>query len=547
MSRAAAARGSSPGEGTTRRAWLWGPALVVLWVLPVVLSWADSWSLVLPLVGAAVAYGLSRLEDLEGRRRFLELWALGIGLKWAALIGMVAAQRHVGAVLLGPDGALYLGRGIELAAAGLVLPESPIALYGTHDVGPYYLFAAVITLFGNSLLTLQTFNATLSAFIAPLMYSWVRVIVPRHALAVGLVLAVYPTATFMAVADLLKDPAVSVATVLAVWGAVHLLHGTSTGVVRLATFTVALATALGFLHVSRFYTLFFLLTGVVVAVVVAKRRRMDWPVSARGLAVVSAAFLLAELAFVPLGWPTSAEQMWQTTRSVLGTRVDGQNANRADGVDTVSHAVRAREDRLPTLDSSLRFAQQTARPASVFTDATPEQEAARRGRASGSARALRVETEEYRSLPPPAGFQGRATALVRKTLGPYVWILPPDYSVRTLLAGDYILYPGMLFWYVLWPCMFVGLGHAGWQFVRGRAPLMIGSLVVFTSAYLALYLVINLSYRQRDAIFPFLLVFAVMGIDVVARRRVLRWAYVLYWLALVALAAAHLLVRSRLA
>jgi hypothetical protein len=546
VSRAENARAAHTGGANATRALLWGTALALLWLQPVALGWADPWTLVLPLVGAAAAYGLSRLEDLEGRRRFLELWALGIGLKWAALIAMVAAQRHVGAVLLGPDGALYLARSVELAAAGLVLPESPIAHYGTHDVGPYYLFAAVITLFGDSLLTLQTFNATLSALIAPLTYSWVRLIAPRHALAVGLVLAVYPTATLLAVADLLKDPAVSFATVFAVWGSVHLLHGRSTSVARVAMFTVAVMAALVFLHVSRFYTLFFLLTGIVFAVVVRKLRRMDYPVSARGLAAMSAAFLVAELAFVPLGWPTSAGQMWRTTRTVLGTGTDGQQATRPDRADVVSHAVRVREEQLPTLDASLRFAQQMAHPPSVFTDAAPGSEAARWDGMSASARALRVETEEYRSLPPSAGFQGRLTELARKTLGPYVWILPPDYSVRTLLAGDYILYPGMLFWYVLWPCMCIGLAHAGWQFVRGRVPLMVGALTVFTSAYLALYLVINLSYRQRDAIFPFLLVFAVMGIDIVTRRRVLLWAYAGYWVALVALAAAHLLVRTRL-
>jgi hypothetical protein len=150
-------------------------------------------------------------------------------------------------------------------------------------------------------------------------------------------------------------------------------------------------------------------------------------------------------------------------------------------------------------------------------------------------------------LPAQTGIKGRVIDALRKLLGPFIWVMPPDLSLRTLMAGDYLLYPGMLLWYGAWPFMLVGLAWAVLHVLRGRTPLMLGALALFCGAYLALYLGVNLSFRQRDALLPFLLVLAAVGHDVVRRWHGWPWAYGAYWVGLVALATAHLVARARLA
>ncbi len=61
---------------------------------------------------------------------------------------------------------------------------------------------------------------------------------------------------------------------------------------------------------------------------------------------------------------------------------------------------------------------------------------------------------------------------------------------------------------------------------------------------LALYLTLNLSYRQREFMFPFLLVFAALGLE--ALRHVTWWprAYAGYWALIGVGATGHLVARA---
>lgn len=133
----------------------------------------------------------------------------------------------------------------------------------------------------------------------------------------------------------------------------------------------------------------------------------------------------------------------------------------------------------------------------------------------------------------------------RRLYGPFVWILPEDWHFKALQAGDYLLYPGMLVWYGLLPLIVVGLGAtAGRIAARTETRFGVVFLWCFTAIYFAQYLVINLSYRQRDVMLPVLLFFAYLGLPDATHLARWRSRYVGYWLVLALLAGGHLLVRA---
>ena len=104
----------------------------------------------------------------------------------------------------------------------------------------------------------------------------------------------------------------------------------------------------------------------------------------------------------------------------------------------------------------------------------------------------------------------------------------------------------MLLWYAVLPFAALGFAIAGRAMFRrsGRLSTGLAVLWLFTAGYSLQYLLINVSYRQREAIVPLLLVFVWWGIVYAWERpRLARW-YGAYWAALVLLAAAHLSVRA---
>jgi hypothetical protein len=496
-------------------------------------------ALFIPLLAAGAAVALSHVEAEDVRPRFLQIWALSAVAHWAGLFFAVLAQRRVGAALLGPDGAQYLQRSLDLAHEGWRMPQSSISLFGTYDVGPYYLFGSWISLAGDGLVALQLSNAALGALVAPLTYSWARLVCPERATVVGVLVALYPTAIVLAVTDLLKDPAVVFSTVVGVWAVAHLVHGDlSRGRARAVA---ALGTlALAYLHVSRSYALLFLAAGAVLAGVrgVLTNRR---PGALARAGVVAAMFLVADLALMPLGWPSSGQQLWTITQGVLSAVPQEGPATAGDALADTPLA-QARRDELPALGSALAFvgtgtASGATAPVDASTAAVPE---------SAAPSALRVTTAEYQALRPALGIRGVAADVVRKTLGPFVWVLPPDASAETLLGGDYLLYPGTIMWYALWPFIVAGLLAAVWALLWGRAPFVIGMTVIFSILYLGMYLAVNLSYRHRAALFPLMAVLAAYGWNTVGTFRYWKVAYGLYWLGLASIAAMHLIMRGDL-
>jgi len=129
--------------------------------------------------------------------------------------------------------------------------------------------------------------------------------------------------------------------------------------------------------------------------------------------------------------------------------------------------------------------------------------------------------------------------------GPFVWILPSDWSFRTLQSAEFFLYPGMLLWYALIPVTLLGMVIAGWGIITGREiNFGVVFLWLFTATYFAQYFLINLSYRQRDVMQPVLLLFSYAGFTVARSWRHWRRWYVAYWLLLLATAGAHLALRA---
>jgi hypothetical protein len=133
----------------------------------------------------------------------------------------------------------------------------------------------------------------------------------------------------------------------------------------------------------------------------------------------------------------------------------------------------------------------------------------------------------------------------RRLYGPFIWIPPDEWHFRALQAGDYLLYPGMLVWYGLIPFFAAGFVWCGRRVVLGQERQLPTVLLwAFAAVYFVQYMAINLSYRQRDVMLPFVLVFACMGASYVTRWGHWRRLYAAYWLALAVLAAAHLAARA---
>jgi hypothetical protein len=140
------------------------------------------------------------------------------------------------------------------------------------------------------------------------------------------------------------------------------------------------------------------------------------------------------------------------------------------------------------------------------------------------------------------------TNTIRRTLGPFPWVPPPTWEAETILRGDYLLFPGMLFWYAVLPVATIGMILTGLELMRRRAvqPIVLFA-AIFAAALAATYLTLNLSYRQRDFLFPFLLFPAALAFQTLAGRRLWRMAYLLCWIGIALLAVVHLTARLLLA
>ena len=437
-------------------------------------------------VGAAIcalAAAFALVNPGRTRLVILNLFTIAFVLRLAALGVFYLAAVREGGPFLGPDGAGYLARATDLARRDFVIDSVPPAFFGTYNLAAYYLFAAPLWVLNADLVTLLTLNAGLSALAAAVTYAIGRETVPRAARLLGLCVAVYPSLIVLSVVDLLKDPSIMCAMVVAVWAILRLTRARTLSSL-LAPACVG-TIALLYLRTGRFYALAYIELALIGTVF--------WSLVTRRVAVfrLRAAALVSLLMFivceaVPGFW------RWPPTPLLFA--------------DQVAHVLGFPGFWFDTRES---FGRET--------------------------------------LDDPTSFLGIALSLFRRVFGPYPWIAPDDWTFRALHAGDYLLYPGMLVWYAMLPLVAVGISGVGRTLARGtECAASLAFVFLFTALYVCQYLAINLSYRQREVIFPLLAMFAVIAFPSVMRRRGSIGWYSAYWVCLFVLAGAHLLVRRLL-
>ena len=451
---------------------------LALCVPPFVGSPTNSY-LIVAAVGVAGAALAAIAERPPDRRLFLAIFGWAFLARLVVLSALWAVSVPAGGPFLGPDSSTYFATAVDLAAAGFRLPAHPTVVFGTLDVGQYYLFAACIRVLGADLFALQLFNCVCTSLVAPLMFVVVRRFAPGKAILIGAAVALYPSLVVISASDLYKDPslALAVAIVLRAGCDLDQNDGSSWG------WGGAALLSLLYMRVTRSYLALHLEVAAVCALIY-QLWKSGWTPAVR-IAVVRGSLIiaLAEVLPVSVGWPTTPVVVWAQIR---------------------------------------------------HTAATPQMTHVRGGVASPS--------EDRGDLSPL-----NPVSLARKFFGPFVWIVPRRLGLESFLRADYLLYPGTLMLYLLMP-----LAAAGWMntalrttIARTSPPLLVAlTLLLFT--YVLQYTVLNLSYRQREAMFPLLAVFALEGYRLARQLGWIRNLYAAYWAMLIAVAVTHLAVRARL-
>jgi hypothetical protein len=138
--------------------------------------------------------------------------------------------------------------------------------------------------------------------------------------------------------------------------------------------------------------------------------------------------------------------------------------------------------------------------------------------------------------------------VIRRIFGPFVWVAPPRWDRMTVVfSGDYLLYPGTVLWYALQPYLLAGIWTSR-RLLRSPAPERLWLLILslFVSAYLLEFVLVGLSYRQRDAMFPIFLLVAFAGHEESKRWTTWKYWYAAYWLGISIMAVVHLSLSASL-
>lgn len=494
-------------------------AVVLALLLALALTTGDGAALLtIVAVTGVLAVLIARAEQGEHRRRVLELTVVGGALRGLALLGASRLQAAGDTIVLGPDGQRFLASALTILEGGLVPSEATFSALGTFDVGHMFVFAGLIAAFGRSLLVLQTFNCAVATLLAPLTYGWVRRAAPSVALPAALLVVAYPSIVYLAAIDIWKDPLVITATTAVIWGLARLVHDRlSLGSLLLCVLVAGVSAA--FVHVSRFYPLWYLELGLVGMAVLHLLRRAtpNW----RAVVPVLAVVLLAEAGPAASGWPLSPRAF--AAGIAQATSASSMNRFTAGLLDRLGRNALPPDER----GAAYRVRRLDQYGLGAF----------------GGRGALQVDIDTRSADPARFGLLGRVVQMVRRIWGPFIWVAPPSLAARDLLSGDYLLYPGMVFWYVLLPFMAAGLALSGVDLLRGRLPFVLGVIWIYAVAYSGQFLVINLPYRQREAMFPVLVVFALLGAAALWRHAWTRRVYVMYWIGLAMVAVAHTVVR----
>ena len=358
------------------------------------------------VLALGVAVALAEAEPRRTRVVSLNLFMIGFAARAIALASFSWAALREGGPFLGPDSTGYLAGATDLAARGFHLGALPATFFGTYDASHYYLFAAAIRYLHADLFALQMLNAGLTALAAPLTFSIARRVLPRGARAAGLIVAVYPSLIVLSVVDLLKDPSLVFATLLAIWVVLSLARVRRPSSV--AGLFVPGVVALLYLRTGRFYTFAYIEAAVACAAAWTFVRGRRAPFRTRtAVAGLLLMFAAAEVLPAAVGWATSPVLFASQVMRAAGTPA--------------------------LLTYSTGLADRLHAPAK-------NNEAA--GGNDAQIPGSRVLTF--------------ASNLGRRALGPFPWIGPPQWTFRTLQAGDYLLYPGMLVWYAILPLTVLG-------------------------------------------------------------------------------------------
>lgn len=511
--------------------------LVGILPLPLIMGFANGSYLAVLAVSLLLWGALTVLQEPADRITFVRIAVVAVAVRVAAHLAVFAWATSGGGPYLGPDSTMYFRESQVLADRAFEIDGTPALYFRSWDSAHFYLFAAARRWLNADLYGLQTMNACLSALAGPLFFSMWRTLGLRHAVLLGLGVAVYPSLVALSINDMLKDPSILGAATIGVWSLVRLTQPRTPAVT--AALIVVGTAALAYTRMSRFYVVAFLEVAVLAAIAIrwllgssANSPRRS-PVTA-----ILTVLLLVEVVPMLAGWPSNPRLLAGAVSHTLDTPL---MRNYASGL--VDYVRTARAESEPT-------EQAAARPGVVMDD----------GRATRIVKG-QVISEPMPALPvqAPAATPGavdvkpslaaRVVSLavngVRKLLGPFPWVGPPAWTPRVLLLNDYLLFPGMLVWYAVFPVAVIGLGVVGLRALRGMTlPAPIIALGIFASLLMLQYLALNLSYRQREFMVPFLAGAALVALQYGPFPRIWRYAYGVYWLLLVVMAVAHLSIRS---
>ena len=519
------------GPWLEKSRWVTLPGIGICLALPPLLGFGNfSYVPVAGLVGLlAVSFALA--EDRQIRGVFVGLWALSLFVVLAVFLLVFGVSRAVGGPFFGPDSAKFLNASLYLAREHFHLGAHPIQVFGSSEVGHYYLYALLIKAFHADVFAIQLFNCGITAIFGPLIFAAGRFIVPRFALLVGAIVGLNPELMMLAARDLLKDPSVTLTMTAAIWALVRVWRADSVRTrVANAAFAFLMVT---YLRMGRFYVELYLAVAVAAVLLLVAIRRRPAVAAARAIAAAAiSVFVSTEIAMVGLGWPSAPWLMYSQIQHVRKTaRMAYYDPGLFDGGTTARSVppspAREASGRPPTPAAA---GEAVAVPVFVVPPARP------------SAPAVAAERTSRVAVPQWAAW---ITNGIRRLYGPFIWIVPDRWDLREILTADYLLYPGMLIWYAVLPLAVVGLLLTLWRTLRGREeslPLM--ALCFFTAVYFIQYLAINLSYRQRATMFPVVLLFGFVGLSAALRVGTWKRWYASYWAALALAAVTHLAVRA---
>jgi hypothetical protein len=475
---------------------------------------------------------LSLIEPSANRQLFRQLAVIALAWSWALFLLLIGLQRDAGVTVLGPDGVMFIQAAQAIQDADFVLPEASFRFFGTYATGHFYVFAALLNSFGPSLFSLQAFNCTIVGLLGPLTFSWTNLVFPRIAVIAGLLVASFPSTILLAGLDLWKDPLIITVTTVAIWALAHVWQSETFN--RLAVLSLIGGGSLAFLHVSRIYTLAYVEIGMVLAIAIAVvMGSIKW----RPAAAVLAILLFTEIVPGAFGWAT-------TPRLFAADVVQALNAPR------LRYYTASLLDRLTPEGGSGeglgRIPKTRAKAIAGGTIGLIDGHTAISLDAVRSSVVLQTEIESRVSASSEYGAGTWGLQILRRVYGPFVWILPPGLASRDWLSGLYLMYPGMIYWYVMFPMIAAGLIVAGSAVVAGRAPFILTVIWTYSVLYSLQFLVLNLPVRQRETIFPVLAVMGLIGYYWLEKRHWRRWVYILYWFGLILMATVHLIIRATL-